>query len=210
VWHRLTIVAFGDSLTVGYLSPTGEEEWPQPIPYTRFLRRKTENFLRNSGRSDLEVEFLNRGIVGELTADMVDRFGRDVIEIQPGAVIILGGSNDLGWGMEPLSVVTNLKTMYDEALRNGIRPVSCTVPSVRGFDDGIRPRLQLNDLIKKCSGDRGIVCVDVFAATGDPAGRLKAEYSNDGLHLNAAGYEVMADAMFSDAVGTMISDWFQR
>ena len=197
------IIAFGDSLTVGYQSPTEDEEFPQPVPYTTFLNRKVEGLLR-SRATGFRIELLNRGIVGELTNDMVDRFGHDVLGPRPDAVIILGGSNDLGWGMDPSSVAENLAGMYEEALKNGIRPVACTVPSVRGYDEGIRPRLQLNELIKRYSGALGVTCVDLFTATADSAGRLRAEYSNDGLHLSPLGYETMAEAIFSEAVRGMI------
>jgi len=200
------IVAFGDSLTVGYLSPTEDEELPQPVPYTTFLSKRVDVMLGERAPG-FKVEFLNRGIVGELTDDMADRFGRDVLGPRPDAVIILGGSNDLGWGVDPSSVAENLLEMYDEGLRNGIQPVACTVPSVRGYDEGIPPRLQLNGLIKKCSDDRGVVCVDLFAATKDSAGRLREEYSNDGLHLSRPGYEAVAEAIFSEAVRGMVEGY---
>ena len=162
--------------------------------------------LDQRGAVGLRVEFLNRGVVGELTEDMVKRLDRDVLRSQSDAVIILGGSNDLGWGHEPQSVAGNLRRMYDEALLYRIQPVSCTVPSVLGFDEGIQPRLQLNQLIKKYSEERGIVCVDLFSATGDSStGRLKEEYSNDGLHLSPLGYEAVAEAIFSGAVSGMVS-----
>ena len=197
------IIAFGDSLTVGYQSPTEDEELPQLVPYTDSLSKKVEELLRERA-AGLRVELLNRGIVGELTADMVDRFGCDVLGPRPDVVIILGGSNDLGWGMEPPPVARNLAGMYDEALKNGIRPVACTIPSVRGYDEGIRPRLQLNELVKRYSRALGVACVDLFTATADSAGRLREEYSNDGLHLSPPGYEAMADAIFSEAVCGMI------
>jgi len=202
------IVAFGDSLTVGYQSPTEDEELPQAIPYTTFLSKKVEAFLRNRA-AGFGVDILNQGIVGELTDDMVDRFGRDVLRFRPDAVIILGGSNDLGWGMEPSSVAENLAGMYDQALKNRIRPVACTVPSVRGYDEGIKPRLQLNELIKRHSGALDVACVDLFTATADSTGRLRGKYSNDGLHLSSMGYEAMADAMFSEAVRGMIEGYLK-
>jgi lysophospholipase L1-like esterase len=205
VTERLVFVAFGDSLTVGYQSPTPEDEWPRSTPYTRFLKDKTEKMLAHRAAVSLRVEFVNRGIVGELTEDMVNRFGRDVIEPRPDVVIILGGSNDLGWGLEPQSVASNLIEMYGESLSHGIEPVTCTVPSVLGFDEGIPPRLQLNGLIKKHSAELGIVCVDLFSATCDSTGRLRKEYSNDGLHLSPLGYEAMAEAMFSEAVSGVVS-----
>ena len=203
------IIAFGDSLTFGYQSPTEDEELPAPIPYTTFLSEKVDGMLR--GRSaGFRVEFLNRGIVGELTDDMANRIGRDVLEPQPDAVIILGGSNDLGWGIEPSPIAENLAEMYDESMKNGIQPVACTVPSVRGYDEGIEPRLLLNGLIKRHSEILGIACVDLFSATADSTGRLREEYSNDGLHLSPLGYEAMAEAIFSEAVRGIIEDYLEE
>jgi len=205
---RILIVAFGDSLTVGYRSPTEDEEFPEPFPYTAFLGKRVDATLHKKAPG-FRVEFLNRGIVGELTDDMADRFVRDVVGPRSDAVIILGGSNDLGWGMDPSSVAENLAGMYDEALNSGIQPVACTVPSVRGYDEGIPPRLRLNRLIRNCSESRGIICVDLFTATADAAGRLREEYSNDGLHLSSLGYEAMAEAIFSEAVHGMIKGYME-
>lgn len=198
-------VAFGDSLTVGFQSPTEEDEFPEPAPYTRFLKVKTERMLAERTAKDLRVEFVNRGVNGELTENMLSRFSSDVIEPQPDAVIILGGSNDLGWGLDPSSVARNLSDMYMGALEHRIQPVACTVPSVLGFDEGIRPRLQLNQLIEKYCAALGVLCVDLFTATSDSSGRLRGEYSNDGLHLSAEGYKAIADATFSSAVSPVIS-----
>jgi acyl-CoA thioesterase I len=205
---KRVIVAFGDSLTVGYRSPSWDEEFPQPVPYTTSLSIKVEKMLRERAAT-VRVEFLNRGIVGELTEDMVDRFGRDVLVPRPDSVIILGGSNDLGWGVEPSSVAENLSSMYDEAVKNGVRPVACTVPSVRGYDEGIPPRLQLNGLIKRQCGEIGVACVDLFLATSDSEGRLREEFSNDGLHLSQLGYETIAEAVFSGAVRGMIEGYLE-
>jgi len=202
---RIVFVAFGDSLTVGYQSPTEEDQWPEPAPYTDFLERKTEKMLGRGETARIRVEFLNKGIVGELTDEMVARFSGDVLGLRPDAVIILGGSNDLGWGHEPEHIAGNLAGMYDEALGHGIRPIACTVPSVLGFDEGIKPRLRLNGLIKKLCVEAGIICVDLFAATADAAGRLREKYSNDGLHLNASGYEAIAESVFTGAVSRIIS-----
>ena len=202
------IIAFGDSLTVGYQSPTEGDEFPQPVPYTTLLRMRVDEMLRKRA-SGFRVEFLNRGMVGELTDDMAERFGSDVLGPRPDAVIILGGSNDLGWGINPSSVAEKLAGMYDQARRNGVRPVSCTVPSVRGYDEGIKPRLQLNGLIKRYSEALGVTCVDLFTATSDSAGRLREEYSNDGLHLSPRGYEAMGEAVFSEAVQGMIEGYLE-
>jgi len=183
-----------------------EEEEPPPAPYTAFLERMVGKMPELRSAPNLEVELINRGVVGELTDDMLARLDRDVLGPRPDAVIILGGSNDLGWGLEPETIVENLAQMTDGALVCGIQPVACTVPSVLGFDAGIQPRLRLNELVKKRSADRGVACVDLFSATSDSAGRLREDYSNDGLHLSTAGYKAVADAIFSGAVSGIVLD----
>jgi len=204
--EELVFVAFGDSLTVGYQSPTLEDELPRPTPYTEFLKKRIEKMPDQDTTGAPRVKFLNRGVVGELTEDMLDRFDRDVAKVEPDFVIILGGSNDLGWGVEPQSVAENLTEMYREAVRSGIRPIACTVPSILGFDEGIPPRLVLNRLIKEYSAQHSQVCVDLFTATCDPTtGKLREECSNDGLHMNTRGYETMAEVIFSDAVCDIVS-----
>ena len=78
---------------------------------------------------------------------------------------------------------------------------------MRGFDEGIQPRLLLNGLIKRQSRALSVTCVDLFTATSDSDGRLREEYSNDGLHLSPLGYEAMAEVIFSGAVRGMIEDY---
>lgn len=203
---ELVFVAFGDSLTVGYQSQALGDELPRPAPYTEFLRKRIEGMADLDTAGAPRVKFLNRGVVGELTEDMLDRFDRDVVKVEPDFAIILGGSNDLGWGVEPQLVAANLVEIYREAVRHGIQPIACTVPSILGFDDGIPPRLVLNRLIKKYSAEHGQLCVDLFTATCDSTtGRLREECSNDGLHMNTRGYETMAEAIFSEAVRDIVS-----
>ena len=175
-----------------------DDEEPLPTPYTTFLKQITGKMPELRGATNLEVEFPNHGVVGELTEDMLDRFDRDVLGPRPDAVIILGGSNDLGWGLEPQIIAENLAQMTDGALTHEIQPVACTVPSVLGFDEGIQPRLRLNRLIKKQSANRDVVCVDLFSATSDMAGRLMEDYSNDGLHLGCG-------VLFLQYLGTLPS-----
>lgn len=203
---RFVFVAFGDSLTVGYQSSSLGDELPLITPYTEFLKKRIETMPDLDTAGGPRVEIFNRGVVGELTEDMLDRFDRDVVKVEPDFVIVLGGSNDLGWGVEPQPVAGNLAEMYREAVRHEIRPIACTVPSILGFDEGIPPRRVLNRLIKEYSAQHCQVCVDLFTATCDSTtGRLREGYSNDGLHLNTRGYEAMAEAIFSEAVRDIIS-----
>ncbi len=128
---------------------------------------------------------------------MVRRFERDVLSHKPAWTVLLGGSNDLGWDLRPSEIIRNLAAMYEQATAVGIQAVAVTVPSIRGFDDHIARRRELNALIAGYCAGRTLPCIDLFAATAEPAtGRLALPYSNDGLHLTTAGYELLARLLY--------------
>ena len=87
------VVALGDSLTTGFQSYGSFGNTEISTPYTDIL---TDRVRRDFLPSSLVVEIDNRGVIGELTEQMLARFGFDVIQLSPKIVIILGGSNDLG------------------------------------------------------------------------------------------------------------------
>ncbi|HLC17215.1 MAG TPA: GDSL-type esterase/lipase family protein [Thermodesulfovibrionia bacterium] len=187
---KLFIITFGDSLTVGYQSPTFLNPWYGETPYADFLNKK----MTADGQS---VRFLVKGISGELTSDMVSRFHRDVIEHKPDYVVILGGTNDQGWDVPLDEIIKNLTNMYEKALSNAIKPVGVTIPSIRDFDFLIRQRIDLNNQIKSVCNSLNIPCVDLFTASSEPETfRLAQEYSNDGLHLTTEGYSLLADLLY--------------
>ena len=181
------IVCFGDSLTAGFQSPAPDCPDFLETPYGRYLED------RLLGRARVHVS----GICGELTADMVRRFERDVLRHRPAWAVILGGTNDLGMGRRPSEVIRHLTAMYEQAAVAGVRPVAVTVPSIRGFDDHIGRRHELNALIADYCAGNAVLYVDFFAATAEPeTGRLALPYSNDGLHLTTAGYELLARLLY--------------
>ena len=116
------IICFGDSLTAGFQSPTAECPDYQETPYGRFLAERLGN------RAQVQVS----GVCGELTAEMVERFDSDVIRHRPAWVVILGGTNDLGWNLPPAEILRNLTAMYGRAAMAGIRVAAVTVPSKIG------------------------------------------------------------------------------
>jgi lysophospholipase L1-like esterase len=147
--------------------------------------------------------YVNRGIGGQITGEMLGRMKADVIDLQPAAVVILAGTNDLARGV-PLSVIqNNLAMMADLAVANGIQPIFASILPVHDYhkdqDPGYerspqRPPasiLAMNKWIQELCRRRGYTYLDYFSAMVDENGFLKAELADDGLHPNAAGYRVM-------------------
>jgi len=185
----LRIVTFGDSLTVGYQSPTPRNPRGEATPYGGFLQERLGG----------SAKVLVRGVNGELTGEMAMRLGSDVLPLRPDYVVILGGTNDLGWGAEPRDVMRNLVAIYERVRRSGAQPVAVTIPSILGFDDAIPPRQTLNRLIQDYSRTTTQPAVDLFTATADPETlRLAEAYSNDGLHLTTEGYRLLSDLLYQE------------
>lgn len=151
--------------------------------------------------------YLNRGIGGETTLEMLGRFRQDVVELKPQVVVILAGTNDLAFnlGNSPIEAVSNnLATMTELASLHKIRVVLASVLPVSDYNrspDG-KPFMQtvgrppakiieLNETIKKYAERNGHVYLDYHSALIDGQGMLKAEFASDGLHPNAEGYAVM-------------------
>jgi lysophospholipase L1-like esterase len=151
--------------------------------------------------------YIDRGIGGQTTPQMVLRFRADVIALQPKVVVILAGTNDIAGNtgpMTPEETEGNLATMAEVARLHGIRVVLSSVMPVNDVADADgkvivqterrapEKIVALNEWIKKYAADNGHVYLDYFAATADEQGFLKSQITNDGLHPNAQGYAVMA------------------
>ncbi|MGQ9543792.1 MAG: GDSL-type esterase/lipase family protein [Candidatus Bathyarchaeia archaeon] len=206
---KILVVAFGDSLTVGYQPPKANTPLPKSTPYTVPLKRMVDDALEKIGKlKEVNVTFYNKGVAGELTSDMLRRFDNDVISVKPNYTIILGGTNDIGWSVEPEEIMDNLVQMYEGTSSAGIEVIACTVPSILGARSLINPRVKLNELIKDYCFENEIICVDLFSATVDPkTGELDRKYSSDGLHMNTTGYMKMAETIFAQAFVKLIPIW---
>jgi lysophospholipase L1-like esterase len=151
--------------------------------------------------------YIDRGISGQTTPQMLIRFRPDVIALQPKVVVILAGTNDLAGNTGPMTVAqieNNLTSMAELARANKIRTVLASVLPVSnyGHDREGKPMdmrikrppekiLELNGWIKKYATEKGLVYLDYFSAMVDEQGLLKKEISEDGLHPNAQGYAIM-------------------
>ena len=145
--------------------------------------------------------YINRGISGQTTPQMLVRFRPDVIRLQPRVVVTLAGTNDISanTGVETLqNVEDNLASMADLAKANGIRVV---LASVMPICDSLRQQsarrppqqiVELNGWIKSYTAKNGFVFLDYFSAMVDGSGMLKQDLTYDCLHPNDAGYAVMA------------------
>lgn len=151
--------------------------------------------------------FVNRGIGGQTTSQMLIRFRPDVIDLKPKVVVIMAGTNDIAGNTGPISLEAiqgNLASMADLAHANGIKVVIASVLAVSDYNKNAagtqitqtvrRPPAQivaLNTWIKQFCAERKLVYLDYFKATADDKGFLKMDIANDGLHPNAKGYEIM-------------------
>src|SRR6185503_10998079 len=151
--------------------------------------------------------YINRGISGQTTPQMLIRFRPDVIAMKPQVVVILAGTNDLAGNTGPMSleaIEANLTSMFELARANNIRVVIASVLPVSDYAKNRegKPIIQtarrppekikaLNEWIKRYAGENGLTYLDYFSATVDEKGFLKEELSNDGLHPNDKGYGVM-------------------
>jgi len=152
--------------------------------------------------------YIDRGISGQTTLQMLVRFRSDVIALQPKVVVILAGTNDIAGNTGPITLEEtegNLASMAELARANGIRVVLSSVMPVSNYghdregnpvDMRIKRApekiLELNAWIRKHAAVNDHVYLDYFSAMVDDKGLLKKELSEDGLHPNAAGYAVMA------------------
>ena len=146
--------------------------------------------------------FVNRGISGQTTPQMLIRFRPDVVNLNPKAVVILAGINDIAGNTGPISLentAENIISMAEIAKANNIKVYICsTLPAIDfPWSPGLEPGpkvIKLNSILKNYCNSNDIPFVDYFSSMADDKGGLKVpEYTaaNDLVHPNLAGYKVM-------------------
>jgi lysophospholipase L1-like esterase len=167
------IVFFGDSVT---------ESWG--TVYADFFTPKN---------------YINRGISGQTTSQMLLRFRPDVIELRPKIVVILAGTNDIAENTGPTTpeiILGNIISMCELAKANGIEIILCSVLPAHDYPwrKGLEPALKieaLNAMIMQYAKANHIDFVDYYSAMVDDRKGLKSIYSEDGVHPNKEGFRVM-------------------
>lgn len=182
------VVFFGDSITEGW-GPTGSDRFFPGKPY------------------------VNRGISGQTTAQMLVRFRQDVLALKPAVVVILAGTNDIAGNTGPATqqmIEDNLHSMVELAQANGIEVVLASVLPVSDYPwrPGTQPAQkvrQLNASLQQYAQRQGLVYLDYHTAMTNAEGGLDRELAGDGVHPSAAGYARMAP-LAEQAVASALSD----
>jgi len=163
-----------------------------------------------------DSDYVNRGIAGQTSGQLLQRLKPDVIDLHPEAVVILVGTNDLALGIPVAAIESNYQIMADVAAANKIKVIFSSVLPVSDYHKDIDPNYErttqrplafihaLNEWLQKFCSQRGFGYVDYFTATVDPAGQFKEDLSDDGLHPNAKGYRVMAP-LLTGAAGKILA-----
>src|SRR3954452_16682571 len=184
------VVFMGDSIT---------DAWQQPR-YGGFFPGKA---------------YVDRGISGQTTPQMLVRFRRDVIDLQPKAVVILAGTNDIAGNTGPMTneeIQANLASMSELAQGHKIKVVLSSITPVSEYHVRGTPQTTarpmerikaMNEWMKSYAGSHGHVYLDYFSAMVDDKGLMRAELTEDDLHPNAKGYAIrgpLADAAIARAL----------
>ncbi len=159
----------------------------------------TDGWIRIDSAFFSDHPYIDRGISGQTTPQMLLRFRPDVIDLKPAAVVILAGINDIAQNTGPMTLEQtfgNIVSMAELAKANNIRVVISSV--LPAFDFPWRPGLApagkvvlLNAMLKDYANKNKIVYLDYFSAMADKRKGLPKSLSQDGVHPNLAGYKIM-------------------
>ena len=184
--NKNRVVFMGNSITIG---------WLQTNP----------NFFKDK-------DYVNRGISGQTTPQMLVRFRADVVDINADVVVILAGTNDIAGNTGPVTlkmIANNLKSMTEIAQANGIKVILCSVLPAYDYpwSPGKKPNIKipkLNSMIEDFAKESGAFYLDYFKALNDGNNGIIKEYSNDGVHLTAKGYHLL-EPMLEKALNKVLN-----
>ena len=152
-------------------------------------------------------DYINRGISGQITSQLLGRMRSDVLQLKPAAIIVQAGINDFGYGIAMDTIQGNFQMIADLARANGIKVILASMlPMRRDYDSDVNKKVRvMNDWLNALSKQRGYTFCDYASFVGGSDGRMLKDLSNEGKHPNAAGYRQLApaaQACINRALGT--------
>jgi lysophospholipase L1-like esterase len=177
-----------------------------------FMGDSITEFWLPADRSFFRDGVVDRGISGQTSPQMLLRFYADVVALQPKAVHIMTGTNDLAGNTGPTTLQdyqNNVMAMVDIAQANGIKVLLASIPPSDRFawQPTLKPAkriIEINAWLKRLAAERKLIFINYHAALTTPEGGLRAEFSHDGVHPHRAGYAVMnplAEKAMAQALG---------
>jgi lysophospholipase L1-like esterase len=181
-----------------------DEALPPPRPGERrvvfYGDSITDNWGHHVGTFFPGKPYVNRGISGQTTPQMLVRFQQDVVHLKPAAVVILAGTNDIAGNTGPSTpemIEDNFRSMTDIAKQNGIKVVLASITPAYSYPwkPGVEPVAeirQINQWLKTFCNREHLVYLDYYSAMADDKGAMKPGLAKDGVHPTVEGYAIMA------------------
>ncbi|MDF1541177.1 MAG: GDSL-type esterase/lipase family protein, partial [Candidatus Thorarchaeota archaeon] len=160
---------------------------------------------RNEGITTLQ--FQNQGIPGQLASEMKLRLRKLLERNDYDVVVIMAGSNDLGWGHRPDDVFDVLSHLWNESTSKGIKTIACTIPPIGSrIPQHQEKQRRLNDrILREGCHIPQLLLADVFWELADKEGILIPEYnSGDGLHLSVEGYRRIGEILWENVIRNLV------
>jgi lysophospholipase L1-like esterase len=210
-WSRIK----DDWPNLGYYREANAKLKPPAVNENRIVfmgNSITEGWILTSPEFFKGKPYIDRGISGQTTPQMLIRFRSDVIDLKPKVVVMLCGVNDIAQNTGPSSlemIEGNIASMAELAEANGIKVILCSVLPVYDFPwrTGLEPAekiVTLNKWMKEYAANNGFIYLDYFSYMADERNGMKAIYSKDGVHPNKAGYKVM-EVLIEDAINLALA-----
>lgn len=154
----------------------------------------TKSFFENPS-------YINRGIGGQTTPQILIRFRQDVIHLNPKVVLILAGTNDIAGNTGPMTLENirdNILSMVELAETNGIFPIVCSVLPAYDYPwkPGLAPNVKipkLNSMLKRMAEEKEVEYLDYFSAMADDRNGLPSKLTTDEVHLTKEGYLILSE-----------------
>ncbi|WP_442845742.1 SGNH/GDSL hydrolase family protein [Leeuwenhoekiella sp. H156] len=173
----------------------------------------TEGWVNANPDFFISNNFIGRGISGQTTPQMLLRFRQDVIDLNPTAVVILAGTNDIAGNTGPMTteqIFGNIVSMVELAEANGIKPIVASILPAAKYPwkpevDSVGPITELNTMLEYYCLGKDLVYLDYFSAMADENNGMKEGLASDGVHPTAAGYKLM-EPMVLDAIDKAVAN----